>query len=63
MQATKSALPDFEVLALLPCLETMSNAEAKMEEVVLMLKVSWPSPPVPTISHCKDLVIARYRGN
>jgi hypothetical protein len=41
----------------------MSKAEARMEEVVLMLKVSWPSPPVPTISHCKDLAIVRYSGN
>jgi hypothetical protein len=56
MQATRSALPDFEVLALLPCFETMSRAEARMDEVVLMLKVSWPSPPVPTMSHYDGLV-------
>jgi hypothetical protein len=39
MWLTRSALPDLEVLALFPCLETKSSAEAMMDEVVLMLKV------------------------
>ena len=51
MQLTMSALPDLDVLALLPCLETKSSADARMDDVVLMLKVLWASPPVPTISH------------
>jgi hypothetical protein len=31
----------------------MRRDEARMEEVVLMLKVLWESPPVPTMSHCE----------
>jgi hypothetical protein len=48
---TRSALPDFDVLALFPCLEMKSSDEAMMEAVVLMLNVLWESPPVPTMSH------------
>lgn len=51
MLLIKSALPDLEVLALFPCLDTRSSAEAMMDAVVLMLKVLCESPPVPTISH------------
>lgn len=36
----------------MPCLETRRSEEARMEEVVEMLKVLWESPPVPTMSHC-----------
>ena len=53
---SKSAEPDLEVLALFPCLEIRRREEARMEEVVLMLKVWWESPPVPTISHWGVLV-------
>ena len=49
---SKSAEPDMEVEELLPCLAIMRRADAMIEEVVEMLKVSWPSPPVPTMSHC-----------
>jgi len=52
MQASRSAEPDLEVEALLPCLAMRRRLEARMEEVVLMLKVLWESPPVPTMSHC-----------
>lgn len=48
----RSAEPDLEVLALLPCLDMRRREEARIEEVVLMLKVWWESPPVPTMSHC-----------
>ena len=39
MLFTRSALPDLEVLARLPCFDTMRSAEAMMDAVVLMLKV------------------------
>ncbi len=48
----RSAEPDFEVEARLPCFETRRRLEANMEDVVEMLKVWWLSPPVPTMSHC-----------
>jgi len=51
MLARRSAEPDLEVEALLPCLAMRRRLEARMEEVVLMLKVLWESPPVPTMSH------------
>lgn len=47
----RSADPDFEVEARLPCLAIRSSEEARMDEVVDMLNVLWESPPVPTISH------------
>ena len=47
----RSAEPEREVLLLLPCLAMRSRAEAMIEEVVETLYVSWPSPPVPTMSH------------
>lgn len=51
MWAMRSAEPDLEVEARLPCLERRSREEARMEAVVEMLKVLWASPPVPTMSH------------
>lgn len=48
---SKSAEPDFDVDALLPCLLSISSDEANIEEVVDMLKVLCESPPVPTMSH------------
>lgn len=48
---SRSAEPDNEVEELLPCLAIMRRELATMEEVVEMLKVLWPSPPVPTMSH------------
>jgi hypothetical protein len=53
MQFSRSAEPDLEVEALLPCLAIKSRLEARMEEVVEMLKVLCESPPVPTMSTCK----------
>ena len=54
MLLRRSAEPDLEVEARLPCLETRRREEAIMEAVVEMLKVLWESPPVPTMSHfCK----------
>jgi hypothetical protein len=38
-QESKSADPDRDVDALLPCLAIIRREEAKIEEVVLMLKV------------------------
>jgi hypothetical protein len=51
MHASKSADPERDVEALLPCLAIMRREEARMEEVVLMLNVLCESPPVPTMSH------------
>jgi hypothetical protein len=48
----RSAEPESEVDELLPCLAIMRMELATIEEVVEMLKVLWPSPPVPTISTC-----------
>lgn len=39
VEARRSAEPDFEVDALLPCLLTRRSDEARMDEVVEMLKV------------------------
>lgn len=50
-QDRRSAEPERDVDALLPCFAIMSRALARMDEVVLMLKVLWESPPVPTMSH------------
>ena len=52
MDCKRSAEPDLEVEALFPCLEMRRREEARIEEVVEMLKVWWESPPVPTMSHC-----------
>jgi len=59
VQARRSAEPDLEVDALLPCLLTRRRDEARMDEVVEMLKVWWESPPVPTISHFSE--VSKYR--
>ncbi len=53
MDVSKSAEPDFEVEARLPCLLNSSKDDARMEDVVEILKVWCKSPPVPTMSHCK----------
>ena len=50
----RSAEPDLDVEALFPCLLNMRRDEARMEEVVDILKVWCESPPVPTISHLKN---------
>ena len=47
----KSAEPESEVEELLPCFAIIKRAEAMIEDVVETLNVSWPSPPVPTMSH------------
>lgn len=51
IQASTSAEPDLLVLARLPCLAISSRDEQMMLLAVLMLKVLWKSPPVPTMSH------------
>lgn len=56
MLAIRSAEPDLEVEARLPCLATRRSEEARIEAVVEMLKVLWLSPPVPTMSHCETVV-------
>lgn len=48
---SRSAEPERDVDALFPCFAIMRSEEARMEEVVLMLKVLCESPPVPTMSH------------
>lgn len=48
----RSAEPERDVEALLPCFAIMRRDEARIDEVVLMLNVLWESPPVPTMSHC-----------
>ncbi len=50
MLASRSAEPDLEVEARLPCLAMRRRLEAMIEAVVLMLKVLCESPPVPTMS-------------
>lgn len=47
----RSAEPERDVEELFPCLAINSKADEMMEAVVLTLKVLWPSPPVPTMSH------------
>jgi hypothetical protein len=47
----RSADPDLDVEALLPCLLTIRREDARIEDVVDMLKVLCESPPVPTMSH------------
>ncbi len=54
-QANRSADPDRDVEALLPCLATMRSALARIEDVVEMLKVLCESPPVPTMSTWKSV--------
>jgi hypothetical protein len=49
---SRSADPERDVDALLPCFAIIRSDEASIEEVVLMLKVLCESPPVPTMSHC-----------
>jgi hypothetical protein len=51
-QESKSAEPERDVEALLPCLAIIRREEARIEDVVLILKVLCESPPVPTMSHC-----------
>lgn len=51
MQLSRSADPDLEVAARFPCLLRRSRDEARIEDVVEMLKVECESPPVPTMSH------------
>jgi hypothetical protein len=47
----RSAEPDLDVEALLPCLLRSRRDDARIDEVVEILKVLCESPPVPTISH------------
>ena len=54
-----SAEPDLEVAERLPCFAMRSREEARTEAVVLMLKVLWESPPVPTMSHWVVVVVSR----
>jgi hypothetical protein len=54
-----SAEPDVEVAERLPCLAMRSMEEARTEAVVLMLKVLWESPPVPTMSHYMTVVVSQ----
>jgi hypothetical protein len=51
-QERRSADPERDVEALLPCFPMSRREDARMLEVVDMLKVLWESPPVPTMSHC-----------
>ena len=55
VELRRSADPDLEVDALFPCLLRSKSEDAKIDEVVEMLKVLCESPPVPTISHCEDV--------
>ena len=50
-QDRRSAEPERDVDALFPCFAIIRRALARMDDVVLMLKVLWESPPVPTMSH------------
>lgn len=55
-----SAEPDLEVAERLPCFAMRSREEARTEAVVLMLKVLWESPPVPTMSHWVVVVVVSW---
>lgn len=50
MQLRRSAEPDLEVEARLPCFAMRRRLEAMIEALVLMLNVLCESPPVPTMS-------------
>lgn len=51
MHINRSADPDFDVEARLPCFPICSSVDARIDDVVEMLKVLCESPPVPTMSH------------
>ena len=53
----RSADPDLDVDARFPCLLKRRSDDARIDEVVRMLKVWWASPPIPTISHFMKLAI------
>ena len=56
----KSAAPDFEETARFPCLMTgWPQASATMADNDEMLKLPFPSPPVPTISAWPEI----FSGN
>ena len=44
---SKSAEPEVDEEALLPCLLSRRRGDTTMDAVVDTLKVEWPSPPVP----------------
>ena len=55
--SSKSADPDLEEAARLPCLITFAPAAAAIiAEVVEMLMVCAPSPPVPTVSTARSVI-------
>ena len=55
--SNKSADPDFDEAARLPCFTTRAPAAAAMiAEVVEMLIVCAPSPPVPTVSTARSVI-------
>ena len=60
MQFRRSAEPDLDVEALLPCLAIKRRDEARMEEVVEILNVLWESPPVPTMSTRPPLYLPSF---
>lgn len=51
VQDSRSAEPERDVEALLPCFAIKRRELARIEDVVDMLNVLWESPPVPTMSH------------
>jgi hypothetical protein len=51
VEVRRSAEPDLDVAARLPCLLRRRREDARIEDVVEILKVECESPPVPTISH------------
>ena len=54
----RSAAPDLDEDALLPCLTTRAPAAAAMiAAVVEMLIVCAPSPPVPTVSTARSEIL------
>jgi hypothetical protein len=55
----RSAEPEAEVEARLPCLARRRRGAQRREAVVLTLKVLWLSPPVPTMSHCQASALRR----
>ena len=56
--SSRSAAPDFEEAARLPCFTTFTPAAAAMIAEVVEILIVWaPSPPVPTVSTALSLIL------
>ena len=56
--SSKSAAPDLDDAARLPCLTTLTPAAAAMIAAVVEILIVWaPSPPVPTVSTALSVIV------